>query len=281
MDCLKVIDNPHGGYIGVFHTLVGPNTFRVQLATSNDLRQWKFVRSLAVHGSQPTLEADPHGGYVLAYEADSDGSAHPMTWLHFDRYANIGQLLAGAPAKSFDAPHTLSPAGKGAEGTPSIAIQPDGSIAVGFHFNPAQPLSQDRQAQGHLSADFSSWSTSRNGRLDGALALNGVAGNIGQRDSFDFFGKPFTLVEGQKTPYDWGSWKLYLDDGEHALPVDLGSESKSIANPHVSYVDGGRTMLVTAFVPYQGSAPGQSGSMLFTQSLHPFIANALEGGSHP
>jgi hypothetical protein len=278
MDCLKVIDGPHG-YIGVFHTLVGANVFDVQLATSTDLQHWTFVRTLAAHGSQPTIAPDGKGGYFLAYEADTNGSSNPMTWLHFDHFASAAGLLSGSPVRGYNAPHTLAPLGAGSEGTPSITVQPNGGLLVGFHYNPAQGLSQDRQATGVLGPGFGSWTTSKNTALDGALGLNGVAGNMGQRDSFDFFGTPYTIVEGQKTPGDWGSWGLYLYNGAHALPVDVGSPSTSIANPHVSYVDNGRTMVVTAFVPSEGAAPGQSGSLIYTHSLQPYISNALDGGS--
>ena len=63
MDTLKIIQNPAGGYLGVYHTGNG-----VKLATSSDLLNWTFRRTLDAQASQPTIHALPTGGFLTAVE---------------------------------------------------------------------------------------------------------------------------------------------------------------------------------------------------------------------
>src|SRR5690242_12932552 len=63
MDTLKVIDNPAGGYLGVYHT-----GDQVKVATSTDLLTWTFRRTLDPQATQPSILALPTGGYLTAVE---------------------------------------------------------------------------------------------------------------------------------------------------------------------------------------------------------------------
>jgi hypothetical protein len=63
MDTLKVIDNPAGGYLGVYHT-----GDQVKLATSTDLLTWTFRQTLDPQATQPTILALPTGGFLTAVE---------------------------------------------------------------------------------------------------------------------------------------------------------------------------------------------------------------------
>ena len=58
MDTVKIIANPAGGYLGVYHT--GDN---VNLATSTDLLTWTFRRTLDPQATQPTICVLPTGGF--------------------------------------------------------------------------------------------------------------------------------------------------------------------------------------------------------------------------
>jgi hypothetical protein len=53
-DTVKIITNPAGGYLGVYHT-----GSRVNLATSTDLLSWVFRRTLDTQATQPTICALP------------------------------------------------------------------------------------------------------------------------------------------------------------------------------------------------------------------------------
>ena len=52
MDTVKIITNPAGGYLGVYHT-----GDKVNLASSTDLLSWVFRRTLDVQATQPTISA--------------------------------------------------------------------------------------------------------------------------------------------------------------------------------------------------------------------------------
>src|SRR5882757_7945108 len=59
MDTTKIIDNPAGGYLAVYHWANA-----VHLATSSDILHWKFKTVLDPHGTQPTIIATSDGGFV-------------------------------------------------------------------------------------------------------------------------------------------------------------------------------------------------------------------------
>jgi len=54
LDTIKIIENPEGGYLGVYHFLVG-GIFQVGLASSTDLFYWNFNRTIEGQASQPTI----------------------------------------------------------------------------------------------------------------------------------------------------------------------------------------------------------------------------------
>lgn len=80
--------------------------------------------------------------------------------------------MAGQASRSFDAPHTLVPTRKYAEGTPNIyVVSADRShIDVGFHYFRQGKV--DRQARGVLTG-FADWSTRREPQIDQAIASCG------------------------------------------------------------------------------------------------------------
>lgn len=277
MDTLKVIPNPAGGYLGVYHTLIG-GAFHVKLATSSDLLTWAYRIDLDTHASQPTLAATSDGGYLLVEEADNNGLvATSATWLRFRHYATLAQLVAAAPDRTFDAPHTLVSTTGGAEGTPNVysaSLSPDLShsvIDIGFHY--FKDAVVDRQARGQL-VNFSAWSTRTEPQIDSAITAFGVAGNIGDRDSVVFDGAELHIHEGQLTKGDWSSWRVFLYNPAtaRAVPISVRTDkgSVSFANPSNSIVPGptgGRVLVVTLFLPLSGSASGEAGELLYFRQL--------------
>ncbi|MFI5913220.1 hypothetical protein [Dactylosporangium sp. NPDC051541] len=268
MDTLKVIADPAGGYLAVYHCGVGRGRFDVHVATSPDLARWAWRARLDELASQPHIVAMPDGGFLVALEA---GGAGTPPWVRVLDYAGRDDLLAGAAARRFDAPHTLVPRRKHAEGTPNIyAATPDRSrIDIGFHYWRRGRV--DRQARGVLTG-FADWSTRREPRIDAALEHWGVRGNIGGRDAFTWKGREYLLIEGQTEPGGWHTWRTYLYDvaaqTAWPLPIRTHGGSAAIANPAVTLLEGPRpTLVVTAYLFHAGAADGEGGPMLYHRPL--------------
>jgi hypothetical protein len=279
MDTLKVIANPSGGYLGVYHTSLG-SAFAVRVATSSDLVTWTLRATLDSHASQPTIAATSDGGLLVVEEADNTGLASPSaTWLRFLHYPSLARLLSSAPDARFDAPHTLVapiPEG-GAEGTPnvySVTLSPDvghSVIEIGFHY--FKDAVVDRQARGTLT-NFRAWSTRAQPAIDAALEALGCKGNIGDRDSLVYEGVRLNIHEGQLVQNDWSAWRVFLYQpvtGEaRRLAVATRGGSRSFANPSFSWVilpSGKRAIVVTMFIPVAGSAPGEAGELLYYREV--------------
>src|SRR5262249_29042855 len=137
MDTLKVIAAPAGGYLAVYHSGIGNQQVALHVATSADLLTWTHRAELDRPASQPTIAALDNGGFLVGLEAGGGG---PPPGLRFVYYASADRLLAGTADRIFDAPHTLVPRGRHAEGTPniySVRLGPDldqSEIDAGFHY---------------------------------------------------------------------------------------------------------------------------------------------------
>ena len=111
MDTVKIIDDPAGGYLAVYHT-----GDEVKLAVSADLLDWTFRRTLDDAATQPTIHALPTGGFLTAVEFnDQVGSGGRLRLRH---YPSRIALLAGTFDRERTLDRTLSACN---EGTPHIA----------------------------------------------------------------------------------------------------------------------------------------------------------------
>jgi hypothetical protein len=263
-DTLKVIGHPDGGYLGVYHTSSGDGSFAVDLATSADLLTWRYRVTLDAPASQPAIAADGSGGFVLAVEAG--GSGRPA-WLRFAHYRSADRLLAGVPDRVADAPHTLVPPGRWAEGTPSLDRIDGPVIDAGFHYQRRGRV--DRQARGRLTG-FRDWAARAAPELDAAVEAYGVRGNIGGRSRFVWAGREYLLIEGQQRRRAWDSWRTFLYDPAagtaRPLAVRTHGGSRSIANPAVATVtgpSGDPVLVVSLFLFDSGAAPGEAGPLLY------------------
>jgi hypothetical protein len=274
LDTLKVIPDPGGGYLGVYHTLVG-GVFVTKLATSTDLLAWRHRADLDAHASQPTIAALADGSFVVAYEKDSGctGRGAGGNCLRFLHYPSRSALLAGEAERSFQAARTLSNC---AEGTPNIysaRLEPDiasSEIDVGFHY--FRGCDVDRQARGTLT-DFSSFSARVEPQLNAAFEAFGPGGNIGDRDSLDWEGKTYNLHEVQFTKGDFGSWRTLLYQwgaGAQRLSIRTHKGSTAFANPTFTSLrspSGREALLVTIFLPHQGAPVGEGGELVYYRVL--------------
>jgi len=269
MDTVKIITNPAGGYLGVYHT-----GNRVQLVTSTDLVNWVFRRTLDPQASQPTIFALPNGGFLTAAEFNNLAGSGGL--LRFRHYANLSALLAGTVNRERTIPRSLSACNEGTPNIYSVSLTPDidhSIIDVGFHYQRNCDL--DRQARGRLT-NFTTWTAAADigadGRLTAAAAAQGraVNGNIGDRDTAMFDNTRYTLHEVQYAKGDFGSWRLYLDNWQTGaaayLPVTTHGGSTAFANPTFATITspaGKPAIVATVFVPSEGAAPGEAGQLVY------------------
>jgi hypothetical protein len=259
MDTAKIVDDPAGGYIAVYHTLVN-GEFKVNLATSSNLLDWHWVRELAGSNtgsaSQPTIKQSG-SAFVMAWEQE------PRNHVKFVYFNSRDDLMRGAVAKSYDAPMVLSPC---ANGTPNLYSASSTSVDVGFHYYANCDV--DREARATMN--WRTFSASKQDKFDNALLYWGVAGNIGGRDGYlEYGGFRFGLIEGQFTKGDFGSWRSFIYDYQtgnaEPLAVRTHAGSRAFANPKLTNVtvDGQPALVVTLFVPSEGAAAGEAGELIY------------------
>jgi hypothetical protein len=273
MDTAKVIPSPAGGYLAVYH-----DGEVCHLATSTDLMEWTHRAVVDEPATQPTVAATGDGGLLTAAEFnDGHGGRLRVRW-----WPTLEALLAGRPARQFLAPRTLSPCN---EGTPSIRRlslhgDPDSStVELGFHYH--RDCQVDRQALGTLTG-FSGWAAATNPGLDAAVeraaaaAGQRIRGNIGDRDHLRHLGRDYDLVEAQGRRGDFATWRVYLHDRAagtaEQLQVTTHRGSTAFANPTATRLRdpaGRDSLMVTLFLPMEGAAPGEAGSLLFVVPLDP------------
>jgi hypothetical protein len=263
MDTAKVIPGPTGGYLAVYHS-----GEVCHLATSSDLMDWTHRAVVDEPATQPTIAATADGGLLTAAEFN-DGHGGQLRIRH---WATLDALLAGQPTREFLASRTLSACN---EGTPSIRrASLDGSrIELGFHYHRACQV--DRQARGTLTG-FRTWTAATDPELDAAVeraaAAAGVRirGNIGDRDHLRHLGRDYDLIEAQGRRGDFATWRVYLHDRAAGTtePLDVVTHrgSTAFANPTATPLRdpaGRDAIMVTLFLPMEGAAPGEAGSLLY------------------
>lgn len=267
LDTLKIIENPPGDYLGVYHTNL-EGVFYTKLARSFDLLNWQHVVDFDSHASQPTIERLSDGGFLVAYEKDSANG----NWLKFRYYQDLSSLVKNAFQREFDASQTLSP---WAEGTPNIysaKLLPDISnsqIDVGFHYYKDHLV--NRQAQGRL-VNFNSWTSQPDTHLNTLMEKMGIQGSIGDRDHFFLRGKEYLILEAQPmlVENDWSAWRSYLYDYEEdaftLLKVKTHQGSVVFANPTFTSITspcGKPAFVITLFIHAAGAAPGEGGELIY------------------
>jgi hypothetical protein len=263
MDTAKVIADGDDAYLAVYHTLM-PTGFHVRLATSTDLLHWTYVTTLEEHASQPTIAALSDGGFLVAYEKDGSGTTCRGTGscLAFEHYPTRTDLLGNRPDRTVSVNRTLSSCN---EGTPSIyaaTLDPDighSIINVGFHY--FRNCDVDRQAIGTLT-NFSGWKVQADTNLNNRFAsLGTIDGNVGDRDAFFHQGRSYSLVEGQSTKGDFGTWRPYLFDRSAntltRLTLKTKAGSTAFGNPTYTELDLpgdlGRGFVATQFLFSEGA----------------------------
>lgn len=263
MDCLKIIPNPSvpGQYIGVYHCYFnGGTTAYVCLATSTNLLNWTFVRTLAGAGganaTQPTIYA-VGTAFMMAWEQE------PNNHVKLAYYNSWTDLQNGSSAHSYDCPRQLS---SYAEGTPNIYSATATSADIGFHY--WQNGTVDRQARGTMT-NWNSWSSSAQTQIDNAMLYWGVGGNIGDRDNINYNGYSFNFHEAGGDNSNFGSWRVFLYDFQTGnadkLSIRTDAGSLAFANPTIAQmtVNGQQAIVCTLFIPSENSQGSESGELIY------------------
>jgi hypothetical protein len=281
MDTAKIIANPNGGYLAVYHYLVDQN-FQVRVATSTTLINWTFAAILEDAASQPTIAALSNDGFLVAYEKSwksGNTCGGSGSCLGFEYFASESALLSGNADRSIVVNRKLSTCN---EGTPNIyaaTLDPDldhSIINVGFHY--FKGCDVDRQAVGTLT-NFSSWRVQDDTTVNKLFTnLGTINGNVGDRDAFFHEGKAYSIIEAQSTKNDFRSWRPYLFDRAANtltllnLRTDADPPSTSFGNPtytDLSLPDGRRGFVSTQFIFSEGAGAGEAGQLIYFKSFSP------------
>jgi hypothetical protein len=267
MDTAKVIPSPAGDYLAVYH-----DHETCHLATSTDLMTWTHQAVIDEPATQPTIASTGDGGLLTAVEFN-DGRGGQIRLRY---WPTLDALVAGRPAREFLAPRTLSACNEGTPNIRRVSLDTDldsSRVELGFHYH--RDCRVDRQALGTLTG-FRTWTAARNPELDAAVeraaAAGGeqVRGNIGDRDHLRYLGRDYDLIEAQGRRGDFATWRVYLHDRAagtaERLEVTTHRGSTAFANPTATRLrdpTGRDALMVTLFLPMEGAAPGEAGSLLY------------------
>ena len=274
MDTLKILRRGRKGYLAVYHTL-DRGRFGVHVATSRNLVVWRHRAALATNASQPTAARRPGGGYLVAYEKDS-GCRGGNNCLGFKRYESVAALLRGRQrGRERRIARTFS---KCAEGTPNFFGVTARAFDIGFHY--FQDCRVDRQARGTYNLRSGAWRPRRLPSVDTRLLAAGAHpdGNIGDRDAalYPPAGAGRGVYEAMIGPRSagFGTWRCFAEEAGTItqLRVRTHGGSTACANPTVTRArvpDGRAGLIVTYFIPVEGSGRGEAGALVFWRAHGP------------
>jgi hypothetical protein len=276
LDALKIIENPNGGYLGVYHFDPG-GIYQVRLANSTDLLHWVYIETIEQNASMPTIAGTANGAFVVGFDKHVNGNHS----LGFHYYRNLTSLLEHSPKLNFTVPHTLGN-NSGLEGTPNFynatIKEPELlSICVGFHYNNGtkDKLGWDRVAIGSLNITlnpptYQGWEAKPLEQYNKKIEQLDVEGHIGDRDYGQIFGRTFTLQEADllrpekeavnKTLY-WASWRVFLYDystGNFSmLSIATHFNATSFGNPTFTFLKSpnNKTRIAVTYFLFQEGLP--------------------------
>ena len=279
--------------------------FNVRLASSKDLMEWTFRRTIIYNGDMPFLKRvdgdDKDGWLLLAHEQWMNPNSQEPSQLGFKLFYNESELLMGKYFNTFTAPLSVGSYSH-LEGTPSVYSAEramKGSLYVvnadvGFHFNDRNGV--DTVATGRLQ-DFGPTTIQakltgqhRADAYDELFIAKGAIGNIGQRAPGTISGVHINAQEaniGSMPPTIWADWRIWLyffapDEGDvptgaagsyvKMLNISTHGGSTAIGNPswHLLPCPVGKPancIFISYFVFSEGAAPGEAGVLALWKTL--------------
>ena len=235
--------------------------FHTHVATSTNLLDWSWEVELARLASMPAIARMSDGGYVVAWEQEPD----PIH-IVIASFETWDDLRRGRIARRFDVPVTMLACG---EGTPSIDAASRERVDLSFHYH--ADCERDRQASGWT--DWTTWQAVARPERDQALIDRGVEGHIGDRDTIAFGGHELMLLDGERVPGDYSSWRTFLYDDETKVADEIefkthaGSQAFSSASVSEVRIDGRDAILVTLYLFTEGSRGGEDEELVFYRTL--------------
>lgn len=273
LDTIKIIENPTGGYLGIYHYAIN-GVFYLKLAKSSDLLNWTHIADLDSYAGFGDIQKLSDNGFLAVYEKIAAGGELGPNWIRFRYYKDLSSLLAGNFQKEFNARRSLSPAAEGTPNIYSVNLSPDidnSQIDLEFHYY--RNSSVDRQAKGKLT-NFSSWEASVETDLNNKLdSLVGEKGGFGDRDDFVFQNKQYLILEAQSQQGDFGTWRTYLYNRKtgttQLLELKTPHNAKGFANPTLTILTSpeGKKVAVATFFIFGATAPGEGGPSIFYREL--------------
>jgi len=285
LETLKIINDPKGGYLGVYQTTVDGVSY-VKVGTSTDLLTWTTRTMLASRGSQPTITRLTDGGFLVAYEQDGDctGAGAPGgSCLRLLHYPSLPALLSHQSDRAFQIKRTTSACAEGSPNIYATHLNPDLShsrIRLGFGYS--RNCRFDRQAIGTLT-NFTTWQKEIPQPPNQSLQARGAAGDITDRDAIYYDGVQYRLVDGQLVLGAESSWRTFLYSlpyGAKALKLRTHRGSTAFESPTATWVGapaGGQAIVFTQYIPASGAAPGEAGELIYYKEVpasDPVIAAA-------
>lgn len=285
MDALKIIPDPQGGYLGIYHQYIN-GILQVRLAMSPDLLHWIYKITLDDDtASQGTIEQLTNNSFLVIYEK-GEGNSN----LEFRYYADRKSLLSNKPDRhrTIIVPRSQSDTNEGTPNIISASLNPDiqhSVIKIGFHFRTKivdlvqnQFVLVDREAVGTLTNfNLHHWKTQQNILVNDLFDNIGtISGNIGDRDLFYHAGMPYELIEAQYVLNDFSSWRPFLYDMTlgtlNVLNLSTLGGSNSFGNPTYTELvlpNGKYGFVSTEFVFSESSAPGEAGELIYYRAFSP------------
>jgi hypothetical protein len=277
MDALKIVQSPYGGYLGVYHSVVGGRSV-ARVASSFDLLHWNFEADLAPNASQPTIYKLARGATLVASESHvgCEAGGHCLALRY---YSTESALLNGVASRRIVLPRKLSSC---AEGTPSVTSATSSLATIQLSFHYSRDCLVDRQARGTLqSFDATKWTASTAPSIDAGLETAGASpdGENGDRDSGYYDGATQRLYEAQVSPGAAGPWHNFLWVGSAAAELSIQTHGRSQSFGYPSFTaltlpTGENGVVVTQYVRPEGAAAGEAGELVYYRPRDP-------GGSPP
>ncbi|WP_369212080.1 hypothetical protein [Streptomyces flavofungini] len=246
MDAAQIEQAQDGRYLAVYHTLLADGRFHAAVATSTDLRHWQRRQR------SPTTAAAATSSPMRRTPATTSPCGRTRTPPRCSRAAPGTPSTRRAPCRA---------APRAPPASPRCAARPSSSPGT------------DRQLRATLTG-FRHWHAEPDRRLDRAVRSRGNGGNIGDRAPVELGGQRVVLIEGQGRRGDFGTWSTYAYDPPSGradrLDIRTHGGSRAFANPSATLLTDPRgepALLMSLFVPAEGSAPGESGQLLYWREL--------------
>jgi hypothetical protein len=273
--------------------------YKINLATSDDLLHWHYVRTLIDNSDLPKMTVDSTGTWIIITHEqwmtqDAHGADQGPVRATFELIYSYADLMNGVISQTWISPQY---APSGLMGTPSfysatVGLNSYGKYvvngAVGFHwFDGSKDENGNASFTDLFDPAHTGWYPSTATGYDNDLISAGATGSIGQRDTLQCVNGRYNIQEGNVGGVggDFSNWRifLYTYGDSYAWPTGSGTAlqlsvqtkggSTSFGNPGCSVVldpngSGRHALFISYFIFSEGSGAGESGSLIFYWHLN-------------